>query len=82
MNSMEENAFKIAYGFYQKWRETVIETDEQWIAWAQEWKDVFKPVFHTPIGKQLAFAVFEACSEMYKDGMKPIPADYFGRDDL
>jgi len=82
MNSMEENAFKIAYSFYQKWRETVIETDEQWLAWAQDWKDAFAPVFHTPIGEKLAFAVYDAFSAMYKDGMKPMPADYFGRDDI
>lgn len=82
MSELEERAFKIAFAFYSKWRETVIETDEQWLAWAQEWGAAFDPVFETPIGRQLALAIESAFCEMYKDGMKPVPADYFGRDDI
>lgn len=82
MNEMEENAFKAAIAFYQKWRETVIETDEQWLQFAVEWQKVFEPVFDCPIGKHLSFAVSYAFSELYKDGAKPMPAGYFGRDDL
>ena len=79
---MEEQAFRSAYTFYQKYRETVIETDDQWITFAEEWKTSFAPVFTCPIGKALALAVFDAFSDLYKDGKKPMPANYFGRDDL
>lgn len=82
MNETEEKAFKVAFEFFRKWRENVIETDEQWLSWAEDWKNAFGPVFGTPIGKRLAFAVVDAFSDMYLNGMKPLPADYFGRDDL
>jgi len=82
MNETEERAFKIAFEFYRKWRDGVIETEDQWLAWAEDWKNAFAPVFKTPIGKHLAAAVFDAFSDMYRNGMKPMPADYFGRDDL
>lgn len=82
MNEKEEKAFKAAYGFYAKWRETVIETDEEWKKWAVEWNDTFSEVKDTPIGLRLADAVLDAFGDLYRNGMKPLPANYFGRDDL
>lgn len=84
MNENEEKAFKAAYGFYAKWRETVIETDEQW----QELADdvgrfaVEIDVDNNPLAGHLLTAVLDTLNDLYKDGMKPMPAGYFGRDDL
>ena len=36
MNEKEEKAFRLAIGFYQKWREGIIETDEQWGQFAED----------------------------------------------
>lgn len=82
MSDMEERAWNIARGFWAKWRETVIETEEQWKAFAEEYAAVFAPVFDTPLGEALAMAVFDAFSRLYENGNKPMPANYFGRDDL
>ena len=82
MGEQEKRAFQLAYEFYAKWRDTVIETDEEWKKWAVEWNDTFSEVKDTPIGLRLADAVLDAFGDLYRNGMKPLPANYFGRDDL
>lgn len=82
MNEMEQRAFEVAARFYAKWRENIIETDEQWMAFAEDFKETFAPVCCCPIGDHLIVAVFSAFSDLYRNGKKPMPANYFGRDDL
>lgn len=84
MNDKEKKAFRIAADFYQRWRETIIETDDQWLAFAEDSGRCAEEVDinHNPLGLQLMIAVVNAIGDLYKDGMKPMPANYFGRDDL
>lgn len=87
MNEREIQSFNIVYEFYKKWRETVIETDAQWREFAQ---DVGKmgielDIDHNPLGWHLMSAVLDTFNDLYKGGMKPLPAthgNYFGRDDI
>lgn len=84
MNEQEERAFRLAIAFFQKWRETVIETDEQWTALAD---DVHRYVVesdsdHCMLARHLIEAVMDTLNDLYKDGRKPMPANYFGRDDI
>ena len=84
MNEKEENAFKLAVAFYAKWREDILETEEQWSAFAE---DVGKYVAdadcdHCPLAWRLIGALLDTFNDLYKDGMKPIPANYFGRADI
>lgn len=84
MNENEEKAFKKAYEFYQYWRETVIETDEQWSQLADD-VTMFVHVVdvdNNPLAGRLLKAVLDTLNDLYKGGMKPMPAGYFGRDDL
>ena len=37
---------------------------------------------HNPLGWHLMNAVLDTFNDLYKNGMKPVPAGYFGRDDL
>jgi hypothetical protein len=82
MNELEQRAFEVAARFYAKWRENIIETDEQWMAFAEDFRETFAPVSSCPIGLHLSTAVFIAFSDLYRNGKKPMPANYFGRDDL
>lgn len=84
MNENEEKAFKAAYGFYAKWRETVIETDEQWNELAADvgLYVASTDVDHNPLAGHLLVAILDTINDLYKGGMKPMPAGYFGRDDL
>ena len=82
MNENEENAFRVVYGFYKKWRETVIETQEQWDEFAADVGDAGSRIGDTPLGWHLLEAVLDTFGDLYRDGMKPMPAGYFGRDDL
>lgn len=84
MNDKEEKAFQLAYQFYQKWRGTVIETEEQWEAFANEVGalGVLMDIDHNPLGWRLLTALTETFNDLYQGGAKPLPAGYFGRDDL
>ena len=84
MSEKERRSFGTAYAFYEKWRDQIIETDEQWDQFA---KDVGKlsidlDVDHNPIGRNLFHGLLETFNELYKDGKKPMPDNYFGRNDL
>lgn len=84
MNDNEERAFRIAHDFYAKWRDEIIETDEQWMQFARDMEvmaaDMNKE--YSCIGQRLFEAVIDAFNDLYRNGNKPLPADYFGRDDL
>lgn len=84
MNETEEKAFSITRDFYQKWREVIIETDDQWKAFAEDVGRMGRilDIDHNQLGWNLMYAVVETFNHLYKDGKKPLPADYFGRDDL
>lgn len=84
MNDKEENSFRLIYNFYQKWRDTIIETDEQWADFATEVgaMGVLLDIDHNPLGWHLMNAVLDTFNDLYKDGAKPMPANYFGRDDF
>ena len=83
MNENEINSFSITYKFYDKWRSVIIEGD----MWNDFAKDVEKlgldlDIGHNPLGWHLMEAVLETINDLYKNGMKPVPANYFGRDDV
>lgn len=84
MNENEEKAFRAAYGFYSKWRETVIETAEQWQELADDVGLFAKKADtdHCPLAGHLLVAILDTLNDLYSGGMKPMPAGYFGRDDL
>ena len=84
MNEMEEKAFKLAFEFYAKWRGTMIETEEQWQEFAA---DVGKfaidaDIDHNILGARILVALTDTFNDLYKGGMKPVPSNYFGREDL
>ena len=82
MNELEERAFKEAFGFYAKWRRTVIETEEQWTEVANDVGAYMARFSECVLAGKLITAVMDALNELYKDGKKPMPAGYFGRDDM
>lgn len=84
MNENEEKAFRITYGFYRRWREIIIERDDQWKEFAKEvgQMGIDLDIEHNPLGWYLMNAVLDAFNHLYKDGAKPMPAGYFGRDDI
>ena len=84
MNEKEKESFRFAFEFYDKWRAVIIETQEQWEEFA---RDVGRlnddmDTDHNPLGARLMMAVVETFNDLYRGGMKPVPAGYFGRDDL
>ena len=84
MTENEEKSFKICFDFYSKWRECVIETDEQWETFAQDTGRMAAALAAVPcpLGQHLLEAVLDSINDLYKNGMKPVATNYFGRDDL
>lgn len=84
MNEKENEAFRLSYGFYEKWRSVIIETDEQWEQFAKELCQLAVDMDsdHCPLAQHLFYAVSDTFSDLYRNGMKPVQANYFGRDDL
>ena len=82
MNEQEDAAFRAAYQFLSKYRETILETDEQWIAFARDYGETGEKLKGNLLAQFLLSACEQYISFLYKDGMKPMPANYFGRDDI
>ena len=82
VNDQEENAFRLVYMFCKKWRETVIETEEQWDELAGDVGQICGGNPDNPLLWKLLSAVLDYFTDLYKDGMKPMPEGYLGRDDL
>lgn len=82
MNEKERNAFRMSVEFYTKWRETVIERDEQWQEFAADVGRFAKEadVDNCPLAGHLLTAIVETFNDLYRDGRKPMPAGFFGRD--
>ena len=84
MNEKERQAFEIVFRFYEKWREQILETDDQWQAFSDDVGRMAADldIDHNPLGWHMMCAALETFNDLYKDGRKPMPANYFGRDDL
>lgn len=82
MNEKERNAFRLAVEFYTKWRETVIESDAQWLDFAADVGRLAKEadVDNCLLAGHLLTAIVETFNDMYSYGRKPMPAGFFGRD--
>ena len=84
MNEKEENAFRLAIAFYQKWREVIIETEEQWSQFAV---DVGRFITDADCSNcrlawHLLCGLLDTFNDLYKGGLMPTPANYFGRNDI
>lgn len=82
MNENEDRAFGLVYNFYKKWRETVIETEEQWNAFSADVGELSAQIGDFRLGWHLMYGVLDTFNDLYRDGAKPMPANYFGREDL
>jgi len=84
MNEMENKAFRLVYAFLEKWRGTVIETDEQWQQLGADVGQLGRDldIDHNQLGFNMMEAALDYLNFLYQDGKKPMPAGYFGRDDL
>jgi len=84
MNESEKRSWMIAAGFYDRWRGTIIETDEQWLTFSEDLRQLAADLdsVNSLIGQHLFNAIVDTFNELYQNGMKPVPANYFGRDDF
>ena len=84
MNELETKAFRLVYNFYAKWRDIMIETQGQWDQFAQDVGQLGRDldIDYNPLGWHLMEAVLETFNDLYMGGKIPVPAEYFGRDDI
>ena len=69
MNENEERPFRLVYAFFSEWRETVIETDEQWAQLAKEVGDMVRISNGNPLMFKLLTAVLDYFTDLYKAGV-------------
>lgn len=84
MNELEMKAFRLVYDFYAKWRDIMIETQAQWDQFAEDVGQLGRDldIDHNPLGWHLMGAALETFNDLYHGGKIPVPAGYFGRDDI
>lgn len=84
MNEREMESFRLVAAFYDRFRSEILETDEQWAAFAEGVKKLAAEldIDNNPLGWHLMEAALETFNDLYWNGMKPVPAGYFGRDDI
>ena len=84
MDENEQKAFRKAYEFYDYWRNVVIETDEQWKQLADDFRmfSANMDTDHNTLAFHLLEAVLDTLNDLYRNGKKPVTANYFGRDDI
>ena len=84
MTENEEKSIQACLRFYQRWRELTIETDAQWDEFAKSVCKLAEELekVRCPIGQHMLEAVLDSINDLYKDGMKPVQVNFFGRDDL
>ena len=84
MTENEEKSIQICIRFYTRWREDVIETDEQWGAFAEDVGRMAADLSAVPcpLGQHLMEAVLDSINDLYKNGMRPVNVGYLGRNDM
>ena len=84
MTENEEKSFQLCYRFYSRWREITIDTDKQWEDFAVDVGRLATDLSAVPcpLGQHRLEAVMDSINDLYKNGMRPVTAGYFGRADL
>ena len=82
MSDNDRTAFGLVYRFYEKWRETTIQSQEQWDAFAKDVGKLGTELDGNLLGWRLLNAVLDHFNDLYMGGMVPVPLNYFGRDDM
>lgn len=84
MNEKENISFRFVFEFYDKWRSVIIETDQQWKEFADDLARLSVDIDfqNNVLGRHLMTAVFDTFNDLYRNGNKPVPTGYFGRDDM
>ena len=84
MTDKEREIFRDFYKVYEKYRDHLLETDDDWKRFAtdvctlgakHDWE-------HNPLASNLAMCVLDTFNEMYKDHQHPEIAGFFDRGDL
>ena len=81
MSEQEKNDFRVIYNFYDRWRSTIIETDDQWCDFALDIAKTSEELSR-PFGWHLLDAVINTINDLYRNGAKPDAVGYLGRADL
>ena len=57
---------------------------DQWQDFARDVEQLGRDldIDHNRLGWHLMNAILDTFSDLYRNGMKPVPASYFGRDDI
>ena len=82
MPEEDKQIFREAYELYDKWRGTLMETDEQWLTITAEFYQFIQRHTESRLAIHLATGIMDHFDEMYRNGNRPKMPSYLGREDL
>ena len=82
MPEEDKQIFREVYELYDKWRGTLMETEEQWMTITAEFYTVIQRHPGNRLAIHLATGIMEHFDEMYRNGNKPKMPSFIGREDL
>ena len=82
MPEEDKQIFREVYELYDKWRGTLIQTQEQWLTITAEFYALIQRFQNSRLALHLVTGVMDHFDEMYLNGNKPTMPSYLGREYL
>lgn len=82
MPEEDKQIFREVYELYDKWRGTLIQTQEQWLTITAEFYALIQRFQNSRLALHLVTGVMDHFDEMYRNSNKPTMPSYLGREDL
>ncbi len=82
MPEEDKQIFREVYELYDKWRGTLIQTQDQWLLITAEFYALVQKFQNSRLALHLVTGVMDHFDEMYRNGNIPTMPSYLGREDL
>lgn len=82
MPEEDKQIFRDAYELYDKWRGTLIQTEDQWLMITAEFYQFIQSHQNSRLAFHLATGIMDHFDEMYRNGNRPKMPSFIGREDL
>ena len=82
MPEEDKKIFQEVYELYDKWRGTLMETDDQWLMITAEFYALIRNHPNNRFAIHLVTGIMDHFDELYRNGNRPPMPSYLGREDL
>lgn len=82
MPEEDKQIFREVYELYDKWRGTLMETEDQWLMITAEFHALVVKHPESRLALHLVTGIMDHFDEMYRNGNRPKMQSFIGREDL